>query len=55
MDVSDLKGLYGEVNKRMGAAIDHVRHDLKYRPRSSWSFGRDPGGRYIIVSRKREG
>ena len=28
MDVSDLKGLYAEVNKRMGIAIDHVRHEL---------------------------
>ena len=28
MDVSDLKGLYGEVNKRMATAIDHVRHEL---------------------------
>jgi len=28
MDVNDLKGLFGEVNKRMNAAIDHVRHEL---------------------------
>jgi ribosome recycling factor len=28
MDVSDLKGLFLEVNKRMNAAIDHVRHEL---------------------------
>ncbi len=28
MDVSDLKGLYGEVNKRMTATVDHVRHEL---------------------------
>jgi ribosome recycling factor len=28
VDVSDLKGLFGEVGKRMSAAIDHVRHEL---------------------------
>lgn len=28
MDVNDLKGLYAEVNKRMGAAIEHVKHEL---------------------------
>ena len=28
MGVSDLKGLYAEVGKRMSAAIDHVKHDL---------------------------
>jgi len=28
MDVSDLKGLFGEVNKRMAAQIDHVRREL---------------------------
>lgn len=28
MDVSDLKELYGEVNKRMHAALEHVRHEL---------------------------
>ena len=28
MDVNDLKGLFGEVNKRMNAAIDHVKHEL---------------------------
>lgn len=28
MDVSDLKGLFGETNKRMTAATDHVRHEL---------------------------
>jgi ribosome recycling factor len=28
MDVSDLKGLFGEVGKRMSAAIEHVRHEL---------------------------
>ena len=28
MDVDDLKGLYAEVNKRMTAAIDHVKHEL---------------------------
>lgn len=28
MDVSDLKELYGEVNKRMNASIEHVRHEL---------------------------
>ena len=28
MDVNDLKGLYGEVNKRMTAALDHVKHEL---------------------------
>ena len=28
MDVNDLKGLYAEVNKRMQAALEHVRHEL---------------------------
>ncbi len=28
MDVSDLKGLYAEVNKRMSTATEHVRHEL---------------------------
>ena len=28
MDVNDLKGLYAEVNKRMSAAIDHLKHEL---------------------------
>src|SRR5919109_3257802 len=28
MDVTDVKGLFGEVNKRMAAAIDHVKHEL---------------------------
>ena len=28
MDVTDLKGLYAEVNKRMNAAFEHVRHEL---------------------------
>jgi ribosome recycling factor len=28
MDVNDLKGLFVEVNKRMNAAIDHVKHEL---------------------------
>src|SRR5215210_6219491 len=28
MDVSDLKGLYGEVKKRMDAQIEHVRREL---------------------------
>lgn len=28
MDVNDLKGLYAEVNQRMGAAIEHVKHEL---------------------------
>src|SRR3954470_14942461 len=28
MDVSDLKGLFGEVKKRMEAQIDHVRREL---------------------------
>jgi ribosome recycling factor len=28
MDVSDLKGLFGEVKKRMDSALDHVRHEL---------------------------
>ena len=28
MDVSDLKELFGEVNKRMTTAIEHVRHEL---------------------------
>jgi ribosome recycling factor len=28
MDVSDLKGLFGEVNKRMDTATEHVRHEL---------------------------
>jgi ribosome recycling factor len=28
MDVNDLKGLYAEVNKKMDAALEHVRHEL---------------------------
>jgi ribosome recycling factor len=28
MDVNDLKGLFAEVNKRMTAALDHVKHEL---------------------------
>jgi ribosome recycling factor len=28
MDVNDLKGLFGEVNKRMNAAIDHLQHEF---------------------------
>src|SRR5919206_491962 len=28
MDVNDLKGLYGEVNKRMHTQLEHVRHEL---------------------------
>ncbi len=28
MDVSDLKELFGDVNKRMTAALEHVRHEL---------------------------
>jgi ribosome recycling factor len=28
MDVNDLKALFGEVNKRMTAALEHVRHEL---------------------------
>jgi ribosome recycling factor len=28
MDVNDLKGLFAEVNKRMHAALDHVKHEL---------------------------
>ena len=28
MDVTDLKGLYGEVNKRMKAALDHLTHEF---------------------------
>jgi ribosome recycling factor len=28
MDVSDLKGLFAEVNKRMTATLEHVRHEL---------------------------
>ena len=28
MDAGDLKALFAEVNKRMGAAADHVRHEL---------------------------
>lgn len=28
MDVTDVKGLYAEVNKRMDAVIEHVRRDL---------------------------
>lgn len=28
MDVNDLKGLFGEVTKRMTAALEHVRHEL---------------------------
>ena len=29
MDVSDLKSLYAETKKRMGAAIEHLRHELQ--------------------------
>ena len=28
MDVTDLKGLFAEVNTRMNAALDHVKHEL---------------------------
>ena len=28
MDVNDLKGLFAEVNTRMDAALDHVKHEL---------------------------
>jgi ribosome recycling factor len=28
MDVNDLKSLYAEVNKRMDATLEHVRHEL---------------------------
>src|SRR5262245_30389837 len=28
MDVNDLKSLYAEVNKRMNANLDHVKHEL---------------------------
>jgi len=28
MDVSDLKSLFAEVNKRMSATLEHVRHEL---------------------------
>jgi ribosome recycling factor len=28
MDVNDLKGLFGEVNKRMNAATDHLQHEF---------------------------
>ncbi len=28
MDANDLKGLYAEVTKKMGAAVEHVRHEL---------------------------
>lgn len=28
MDVSDLKGLFAETNKRMNAALEHVKHEL---------------------------
>ena len=28
MDVTDVKGLYAEVNKRMNAVIDHLKHEL---------------------------
>ena len=28
MDVNDLKGLFAEVNQRMNAATDHVKHEL---------------------------
>src|SRR5436190_3570332 len=28
MDVNDLKSLFAEVNKRMAAALEHVRHEL---------------------------
>src|SRR5467141_206752 len=28
MDVNDLKGLFAEVNKRMAATLEHVKHEL---------------------------
>ena len=28
MDVNDLRGLFAEVNKRMAAALEHVKHEL---------------------------
>jgi ribosome recycling factor len=28
MDVSDLKGIFGEVNKRMDGILEHVKHEL---------------------------
>ena len=28
MDANDLKGLFAEVNKRMNASMDHVKHEL---------------------------
>jgi ribosome recycling factor len=28
MDVSDLKGLFAEVNQRMNTALDHVKHEV---------------------------
>ena len=28
MDANDLKGLHAEVNKRMSAATEYVRHEL---------------------------
>jgi ribosome recycling factor len=28
MDITDLKGLYAEVNKKMNGALEHVRHEL---------------------------
>src|SRR5262245_44488276 len=28
MDVSDVKGLYGEVNRRMHATLEHAKHEL---------------------------
>jgi ribosome recycling factor len=28
MDATDVKGLFGEVSKRMAAALDHVKHEL---------------------------
>ena len=28
MDVSDLKGLYAEVTKRMNGVLEHLRHEL---------------------------
>ena len=28
MDVSDLKGIFGEVSKRMDTVLDHVKHEL---------------------------
>ena len=28
MDVNDLKGLFGEVTKRMNAALDHLQHEF---------------------------